>query len=405
MDLGKSAWIAFALAGCMAGDASDVAERSPGGDPAIEDGVVAGHARGNPLQARLQDGLDALFGHGMVGTVGEVSDGRDRIVARSGVARVGRPEPVAFDSRFRMGSNTKTFVAVVMLQLVEDGKIRLDDSVDHWLPGVVSGNGNDGRRVTVRNLLQHTSGIFDYTEALLASFSLADYRRMRFQHVDPEQLVAMAMAHAPRFAPDAGWSYSNTNYLLAGMIIKKVTGHAWSSEVRTRILAPLGMSQTLDPGDWPDLPAPHADGYQTFTDDGPLVDVTLFNHTLADAAGALVTTTRDLTRFWRALQSGKLLGRAAMAEMHSTVDATELQAAIPGLRYGLGILWVPTSCGGGYWGHLGDTFGFSTRNGVSEDGTRAVVVSQNTTPWSGAATLQFLDDDLQLVDQVMCVGR
>lgn len=111
------------------------------------------------------------------------------------------------------------------------------------------------------------------------------------------------------------------------------------------------------------------------------------------------------TRFWRALQSGKLLGPAAMAEMHSTVDATELQVVIPGLRYGLGILWVPTSCGAGYWGHLGDTFGFSTRNGVSDDGTRAVVVSQNTTPASAVTGLQFLEDDLQLVDQVMCAGR
>jgi len=389
----------------MVGDASDVADTSPEGDPAVDDSAVAAHARSNLLRARLQDGLDALFSHGMVGTVGEVSDGRDRIVARSGVARAGRPEPVAFDSRFRMGSNTKTFVAVVMLQLVEEGRVRLDDSVDHWLPGVVSGNGNDGRLVTVRNLLQHTSGIFDYTEALLATFTLADYQRMRFQSVDPEELVDVAMVHAPRFAPGAGWSYSNTNYILAGMIIKKVTGHDWSSEVRTRILAPLGMSQTFDPGDWPGLPAPHASGYQTFTDDGPLVDVTLFNHTLADAAGALVTTTRDLTRFWRALQRGKLLGPAAMAEMHRTIDATELQVVIPGVRYGLGILWVPARCGAGYWGHLGDTFGFSTRNGVSDDGSRAVVVSQNTTPSSGAATLQFLEDDLQLVDQVMCAGR
>lgn len=399
MYLGKFVWIPFALAGCMAGGASDAPEDVPSGVPAVE------RASPDPVRAPLQGGLDTLVGHGMVGALGEVSDGSVRIDARSGVARVGSTEPLAFDSRFRMGSNTKTFVAVVMLQLVQEGKIRLDDTVDHWLPGVVSGNGNDGTQITIRNLLQHTTGIFDYTNALLAGLTPETFEQLRFEHFDPDQLVAIAMAHSPSFAPGAGWSYSNTNYILAGMIIKKVTGRVWSAEVHARILAPLGMAQTFAPGDWTDLPAPHADGYQTFTADGPLVDVTLANYTLADAAGALVTTTRDLTRFWRALQSGKLLGPAAMADMHTTVDATELQAVIPGVRYGLGILSVPTSCGGSYWGHLGDAFGFSTRNGVSEDGARVVVVSQTTTVASEAVALQLLHDDLKLVDDVMCVGQ
>jgi len=293
----------------------------------------------------------------------------------------------------------------VMLQLVQEGKLGLDDTVDHWLPGVVSGNGNDGTKITVRNLLQHTTGIFDYTEALLAGLTLDGFQQLRFEHFEPEQLIAIAMAHEPKFAPGAGWSYSNTNYILAGMIIKKVTGQLWSAEVHARILAPLRLSQTFAPGDWPDLPAPHAESYQTFTPDGPPVDVTLGNYTIADAAGALITTTRDLTRFWRALQSGKLLGPAAMAAMHTTVDATELQSVIPGVRYGLGILSVPKSCGGIYWGHLGDAFGFSTRNGVSEDGARAVVVSQTTTVASPTTGLQFLQDDLKLVDDVMCAGH
>ncbi len=402
MYLGKLVWIALALAGCMASGGSDAAGDAPSNAPAAQ------RARTNPAQATqaaLQGGLDALIGDGMVGALGEVSDGSVRVSARSGVARAGATEPVAFDSRFRMGSNTKTFVAVVMLQLVQEGKLSLDDTVDHWLPGVVSGQGNNGTQITIRNLLQHTTGIFDYTDALLAGLTLEAFQQLQFQHFDPEQLVAIAMAHSPKFAPGDGWSYSNTNYILAGMIIKRVTGHVWSTEVYARILAPLGMSQTFAPGDWPDLPAPHADGYQTFTADGPLVDVTRGNYTMADAAGALITTTRDLTRFWRALQRGKLLGPAAMAEMHTTVDATELQAVIPGVRYGLGILSVPMSCGGIYWGHLGDAFGFSTRNGVSEDGTRAVVVSQTTTVASETVALQFLQDDLKLVDDVMCVGQ
>ena len=389
-----------ALTGCMADGASDAAGDAPSEERELD------RARIDPLREPLQRGLDTLLGHGMVGSVAEISDGSRRLQARSGVARLDHQDPIAFDSRFRMGSNTKTFVAVVMLQLVEEGKVGLDDTVDHWLPGLVSGNGNDGTRITIRNLLQHTSGLVDYLDAVITpTFNVADYRRIRFQHRAAEQLVGLAMARPPNFAPGTQWSYSNTNYVLAGLIIKTVTGHDWSFEVRARILAPLGLSQTFDPGDWPGLPEPHAEGYQTFTSDGPLVDVTLLNHTVADAAGALVTTTRDLTRFWRALQGGELLGPAAMAKLHDTVEATELQVVFPGIRYGLGIMWSPKSCGGGYWWHGGDTFGFTTRNAVSDDATRAVVISENTTVRSASAQLQFIADEHQMVDDVMCASR
>jgi len=226
MNFRKFAWIPFALAGCMTGGASgasDTASDAVSGDPAAESAQI------DPVRAALQRGLDTLAGDGMVGALGELSDGSGRVAARSGVARLGSTAPVAFDSRFRMGSNTKTFVAVVMLQLVQEGKLGLDDTVDHWLPGVVSGNGNDGTKITVRNLLQHTTGIFDYTEALLAGLTLDGFQQLRFEHFEPEQLIAIAMAHEPKFAPGAGWSYSNTNYILAGMIIKKVTGQLWSA--------------------------------------------------------------------------------------------------------------------------------------------------------------------------------
>jgi D-alanyl-D-alanine carboxypeptidase len=370
----------------------------------LDTGLATGGARSG-LRAQLQRGLDALHADGMVGLVGEVSDGGARIDARSGAARAESHEPVAFDARFRMGSNTKTFVAVVILQLVEQGALGLDDTVERWLPGVVAGHGNDGTRITIRQLLQHTSGIFNYTQDLLATFALQDYLAMRFEHIAPEALVAVAMAHEPNFAPGAGWSYSNTNYVLAGMIIKKVTGRDWSAEVRARVTEPLQLSHTFDPRDWPDLPRPALRGYSQFTDGGPLVDVTLFNHTWADAAGALVTTANDLTRFWRALQSGALLGPAMMAEMHATVPAPELAAVIPGVGYGLGILRVPTRCGGEYWAHYGDTFGFSTRNAVDGAGTRAVVFAENTSLFLPAAQERVLRDDLQLLEDVMCLGR
>jgi len=411
MKLGKLTKVAaFALvwqvAGCAMDNAPDVTTESS------SDGLVAAASArtASPtgaLRTALQGGLDKLHADGVVGDVGRVIDGCASIAASSGVARLGGKQPVALNSQFRMGSNTKTFVAVVMLQLVDEGRVRLDDPIDRWLPGVVAGNGNDGTKITIRNLLQHTSGLYNYTGDLFAVFGIEDYYATRFHHYEPEQLVAIAVSHPPNFAPGTAWSYSNTNYIVAGMIIKKVTRHDWSSEVRARILAPLHLDHTFDPGDAPDLPAPHAEGYSALEAGKPLVDVTLSNLTAAGAAGSLITTTEDLTRFWRALQAGELLSPARMADMHTTVPATELEGVIPGARDGLGIFWTPTRCGG-YWTHLGDTFGFSTRSGVSEDGSRAVVVSQSTTIDNGedfAVAKQLLDDDLATIENVMCAGQ
>jgi D-alanyl-D-alanine carboxypeptidase len=323
------------------------------------------------------------------------------IQAHSGSAQLDSGLPVALDSRFRIGSNTKTFVAVVMLQLAHDGALDLDDSIDKWLPSLVSGNGNDGKQITIRNLLQHTSGISNYTHDLFATYTPDTFPTLRFQHYEPEQLVAMAIQHPPVFTPGTSWSYSNTNYVLAGMIIKKVTGHDWRSEVDTRIVVPLHLSNTSEPLDESDLPSPHANGYQLFAEGSPLLDVTLMYQSAADAAGSMVSTTSDLTRFWRALQSGRLLGPAEMAEMHDTVPVSQDGDVRPGSRYGLGIIWYPSSCGSGYWHHQGDTLGFSNFNAVSEDGSRAVVVSQTTIPGGPAANTE----DFQLLDDAMCADH
>ena len=406
MHLGRFFSLACVLAGCAA------AEGAPEiGDRSADERVLAAESsssstRGGPVRAALQQGLDKLHADGVVGTVARVLDGRDKIDARSGTARVDGSAPIPFDAQFRMGSNTKTFVAIVVLQLVDEGKLRLDDTVDRWLPGLVSGNGNDGTKITIRQLLQHTSGIHNYTQDLFEDFTEADYYASRFQHIEPEELVAIAMAHAPNFAPGTSWSYSNTNYILAGMIIEKATGRTWPTEVRARIVVPLQLFHTFEPGDWPGLPAPHAEGYSVLGLDTPLVNVTLYNHTWGGAAGSLITTTDDLTRFWRALQRGQLLSPASMAAMHDTVEATEIQPVIPGARYGLGIIWTPTACGS-YWSHDGDTFGFSTRDGVDDDGTRVVVMSRNTTVDAAdeEKALKWIGDDLAMIESVMCAGR
>jgi D-alanyl-D-alanine carboxypeptidase len=209
------------------------------------------------------------------------------------------------------------------------------------------------------------------------------------------------MKHPPLFAPGTSWSYSNTNYVLAGMIINKVTGRSWAQEVHDRILVPLRLDQTYVPGDDPTLRNPHADGYNQFAPGGPLVDTTILNPTAADAAGSMVSTPTDLARFWRALQSGRLLAPAQMAQMHRTVAAPGLTAVFPGARYGLGIMWIEDSCGG-YWSHGGDVPGMSTLNGVSPDGKRVVVLSLSTELADENSEVAIYQRAQKLVDDTLC---
>lgn len=357
--------------------------------------------RQSELAATLQADVDEHVAHGVVGTVAQVSDGDEVIEARAGESRLGSGTPVDFDTRFRMGSNTKTFVAVVLLQLVEEGVLSLEDTVERWLPGVVAGNGNDGSRITIRQLLQHTSGLHNYTADLFTGFTAEDFERVRYDSVSPGDLVAIALAHAPDFEPGAGWNYSNTNYILAGLVIESATGRGWPSEVQDRIIAPLGLAGTFEPADDPDLPSPHSEGYHLFSENEPLLEVTSYNHTWGGAAGSLISTLDDLTRFWRALNGGELLAPAALAEMQTTVAAVGLDEVIPGVQYGLGIMSVPTSCGGLYWSHFGDTTGFTTRNAVNPEGSRAVVLSNNTS-FDVGPVLDVIAADLKLLDDGMC---
>jgi D-alanyl-D-alanine carboxypeptidase len=354
----------------------------------------------------LQEGVDKIRASGIVAVHAEVLDGDRRILARSGVAQLGGEQPIDLDSYFRMGSNTKTFVAVVALQLAAEGALSLDDTVEQWLPGVVSGNGNDGSLITIRQLLQHRSGLYNYTgqgePGLEALRSADEYMQHRLDHMEPEELVALAMEHKPNFDPETQWAYSNTNYVLAGMIIERATGNHWSEEVEARILDPLGLTRTFEPGDETDLPAPHAVAYQQYEVGGPLIDVTIANQTFADAAGSLVTTTADLAKFWRALSEGSLLEPEQMAELHDTVPAPALDAIAPGIGYGLGIAWIPTTCGGGYWSHPGDTLGYSTRNAASDDGSRVVVMSLSTSTNDVEASYTTIVDTFEIIDRLMC---
>jgi D-alanyl-D-alanine carboxypeptidase len=325
---------------------------------------------------------------------------------RSGLAELGTGRPVPRDEYVRIGSTTKTFVATVVLQLVGEGRLSLDDTVDRWLPGLVRGHGNDGRRIAVRQLLQHTSGLPDYVGDVVPDLSAAGYRRNRWTTYTSGQRVAFALRHRPSFAPGTGWTYSNTNYVLLGMVVQAVTGRSWEREVRARIVRPLRLTHTLAPGDRPYLPGPHARDYQQFEPGGPMTDTTLAYLPFdGDADGALISTAADTNRFFRALLGGELLAPAQLAEMRRTVRIPPGHGDPPGARDGLGLDWTPLSCGGGYWGHSGDGFGYLAWPATTPDGRTALTVSLHSRPGDEAIAVRQIRDVTDLVDHALCASR
>ncbi|MFC8826554.1 serine hydrolase domain-containing protein [Streptomyces sp. NPDC057137] len=348
---------------------------------------------------------------GYIGISVQVRDGQRRTYAVAGEAELGTGRPVSHEANFRAASITKTFVSTVVLQLVAEGRLSLDDTVEKWLPGVVAGNGNDGSRITLRHLLQHTSGVYNYDFTEDTGDTAADFERTRFDHHDPEEAVAGAMKHQPDFEPadpndpKPEWSYSNTGYMLAGMIIEKATGKSWDTEVRDRIVRPLGLTQTYAPGDDPSLKGPYTHTYQQLPGSTAMTDTTIRNVSWASAAGELVSGERDLDKFLTALQRGRLLPPAEMAELRKVVPAGEdFQVVFPGLHYGLGVMRQPLSCGGFRWGHGGDLEGQTIRTAVSEDGQRSVVINASGKKSDDEWLLGAEKAVQALLDRAICGG-
>ncbi|MFF3819434.1 serine hydrolase domain-containing protein [Streptomyces bluensis] len=362
---------------------------------------VRAQAESSPLQRDT----DALRDSGVTGVSVRMDTPRGTRTARSGLADLATQAPVPPSEYIRIGSTTKTYVATVLLQLVGEGRLSLDDTVDRWLPGVVRGNGNDGRRITVRQLLQHTSGLPDYIADVLPDMSADGYREHRWTTYTSRQRVAFAMTHPPVFEPGTRWEYSNTNYILAGMVIKSVTGRSWDQEVGSRILRPLRLTHTSTPGDNPYLPRPHSRNYQQFDQSGPgpMTDTTIAYLPFdGDADGSIISTTADTNRFFSALLSGELLSPAQLAEMQRTVAVPDAPGEVPGERYGLGLEWTPLTCGGGYWGHSGSGFGYLAWPAATPDGRTTVAVVVHSRPADENTAVRQIRGITDLIDHALC---
>ncbi|WP_084477841.1 serine hydrolase domain-containing protein [Nocardia jejuensis] len=354
----------------------------------------AGSASAEPLSPAelLQVQLDeAVRGADVPGAQLVLSTGGQVLRINSGAGDLGTGAPYPDNARFRIASNTKSFVAAVVLQLVGEGRVELDAPVERYLPGVVTGPGGDGAVITVRNLLQHTSGIPDY----LTDLDLESVDSLRRSQPIGD-LIRSGLNKSADFDPGTRTEYSNTNYLLAGELVERVTGMAIGIAVTARILLPLGLRNTY----WPLYPAesvlrgPHARAYHQFGDD--LVDVTDIDAGWGLPDGAMVSTGADLNTYFTALLSGRVLPPAQLSQMQQTVPSSDLRRSED---FGLGLFHWTTSCGIEAWGHGGTMHGTFVYGGATAD--KSVTVSMNQLPDILGARTRDIDLD-EVVDTALC---
>lgn len=343
-----------------------------------------------PQRASLQKDVDALVAAGAPGAILFIRNGNNTMRISGGLADVARKRPMQPGDHFKIASLTKSYTATVVLQLVGEGKLDLGDSVERRLPGLVP----NGREIAIRQLLNHTSGLSDFEND---PRYLKPYLAGNFAyHWTPRQLVQMGVSHKPLFAPGSDYSYSNTNYVVAQLIVERVTGKTLGAELERRIFQPLGLRQTSYPTK-PGLPTPYAHGYRVF-DKPPATDVTGLSPSLAPGSGAIVSTAEDVADFYRALLSGRLLRPSEMREMKTTVSERSGKVVATGAGYGLGIGRTSASCGG--WGHSGELPGYDVSAAFTEDGRRQAVLMINqdaTTLPKRALALYF-----KLMDKAFC---
>ncbi|MFC9659718.1 serine hydrolase domain-containing protein [Nocardia sp. NPDC127606] len=327
-------------------------------------------------RAEITAALNSAVQQGYPGAQAVITDKGHTWTVAAGVADLATGRPFADDDRLRIASNTKPFVATVMLQLVAEGKVELDAPVERYLPGVVRGPGIDGDRITIRNLLQHTSGLPEYA----AEFGTPPKpgqvagltEQVRWGTTDIAETVRNALTAPADFEPGAQWAYSNTNYAVAGMVIEKITGSPLGTEITHRIIEPLGLRNTYYPSpDEVDIRGPHPKGYTEIG--GVQVDYTSQNVSWAGAAGAMVASGADLNHFFIALLDGKLLPPAQLAEMKN-VRPTGVDSK---WAYGLGLARITMSCGNELWGHTGGLSGTVTYDGVVLTTGGAITIALN----------------------------
>lgn len=375
--------VSAAASGCGVGGPSALVETKSQVRAAEEVDEFNGGTSANSRP--IADAVKRAVKAGIPAALVRVENGTGPVVSLAKQADWTRPaHRLRAGDQVRVGSNTKTMVAVVVLQLVAEGRIGLDDPVEKWLPGMVP----DGGNITVRMLLNHTSGLANNTDDVQVLRSVFGLDERSWTARD---LLAAGTGQPPVAAPGEKWFYSNTNYVALGLVLERATGRNLSSLLNDRVIGPLGLTKTylatdatsrdgddLAHGYEPDaahLPAAvpglppefHFAGVER--DDH--VDVTALDPSWAGAAGGVVSTAKDWSRFLEALMSGKLLPAAQLEQMLTMVPADPANPAAG--AYGLGIGQIPTPCGPVY-GHSGGIPGYRSDMFTDVTGTRSAVV-------------------------------
>ena len=324
----------------------------------------------------LKSRAQGLVGDGYPAVLAAVSDSKGEsagVAVGKGSLETGQAPPM--DGEVRVGSNTKTFVAVVVMQMVQEGKVGLDEPIETYLPGLIRGEGVDGSRITVRQLLQHTSGLPEYTDTTPGS---GDIFQIKDHYIPPRDLLDTALGKPAAFEPGTQWAYTNTNYVVLGMLVERVSQRPVGEQIDQRIVKKLGLSHTYFPAPGEEkIRGTHPQGYH-LSAGGKLEDITEMDPAWAWAAGAMVSTPSELNTFFQAVFDGRLLSQSSIDEMkNGAVDASSHLG--PGTVYGLGLIGTPLSCGGTSWGHGGTIHGYQTYDAVGPDGT-AVTVAVTAVP-------------------------
>jgi len=347
-------------------DASSDRERadgSPGDRGAAPDRTAAFDPA---LAAALQSTLEATTAqeHSPGGLLGVAAPSGPVWLGATGQANIALKIGMTTGTHFRIGSITKTFTAALVLLLSEEGKLSLDDAIAKWFPAFPSAD-----LITLKHLLSHTSGIYNYTAS-------PAFRKDMGKPWTPQQLVELAGAQPLLFSPGAKFAYSNTNYIMLGMIIESVTQSTWSQQLHERLLQRLGLDETFIEGT-DTIPTPFASGYRL--SGNTCTDVTAATHPSAPwAAGAIVSTTADLLSWGKALIGGQVLKPDSLKAMLSKVATINSSTS-----YGLG-MFIQESAGSRDYFHGGTVYG-----------TNAILVIRESPRWaiSGALNESMANTD------------
>ena len=344
--------------------------------------------------AALQAALEEVHRAGMPGVYAQVCAGEETWAGAAGVADLGTGRPVGPGMRHRVGSVTKTFTAAAVLLEDERGRIALDRPVVELLPelGLLPGDPDrDLSAVTVRMLLGHTSGFPEYLPYAFPSLmgfpsspdlsgrSLEDNRYRSFH---PDELIGMGVAAPPASAPGAAvGTYSNTNYLLLGQVLERVTGTPAEEHVTRAVIRPAGLRDTGFPSGT-SVEGPHARMYEALYGlIDPPRDFSVYDMSWVSLGAGLVSTMADLNRFYALLFDGAIVSEASLAEMRRTTPV-RTQEGTKTVDYGLGLHRVEMPGLGTFWGHDGTVWGAATQSLISDDGTRRLSVGMNLVRWN-----------------------